>query len=1262
MGGFPRALPGAARDASTLVELLRWKAGQQPAQLAYTFLLDGETQESQITYGDLDERARAIGAALQSLGAEGERALLLFPPGLDYIAAFFGCLYAAAVAVPAYPPRAGGREGRRSRLDAIVNDCRPSVILGTEAIISALKARNGELPALSSARWLAADSLESESGLEWKQPNVSGETLAFLQYTSGSTATPKGVMVTHANLLHNQRLIQSCFRQEERSVIVGWLPLYHDMGLIGNVLHPLYVNARCILMAPTAFLQKPLRWLRAISTYKATTSGGPNFAYDLCARKITDEQCEALDLSSWETAFNGAEPVRHDAMERFAARFSPYGFRREAFSPCYGLAEATLIVTGAASVGPPASLTLQQAPLEQNEVVPARAGAEGARMFVSSGEALSDQEVAIVEPESATLCAAGRVGEIWVSGPSVARGYWGRPSETEQTFGARLAGHEASFLRTGDLGFFHDGQLFVTGRLKDLIVIRGRNLYPQDIELTVEQSHGDLRPGGGAAFSVDAGNEEQLVVVQEVEFRRRPEATAVIDAIRQAVAEEHEVQLHAVVLIKPGTIPQTSSGKIQRSRCRAQFEAGELQVVAEWRAHEVVGETREPQSPASPLPLETRAVESWLAGRLATKLGLSASEMDINQPVTLYGIDSMLAVELAHETEAALGFAPPLASFLRGASIADLAAMTVQRTVADAAAAAAAETLREGDSAAVLSYGQKALWFLHQLTPESAAYNLSSALRIQSALDVAALRRAFQSLVMRHASLRTTFQVGPEGEPVREVQERAEVCFQEEDAVGWSEDELTQRLQMEAHRPFDLARGSLLRISLFRRSPREHVLLLSLHHIVADFWSLAVLAHELGALYREESEGTPSGLAPLRFDYGDYVRAQMELLSGSRGARLLAYWKEQLAGAEFGLNLPTDRPRPPVQTYKGASEPFALDAELSAALKSVCKERETTLYVLLLAAFQTLLHRHTGQKDLVVGSPISGRHSADWAGLVGYFVNPLVLRASFSDDPTFEQLLSQVRRTVLDAFEHQDYPFPLLVERLQPERDASQSPLFQTMFVFQKAQPLGVEGLAAFALGETGACMQLGGLSVESVGLKQRIAQFDLTLTIAEVGEGLAATLEYNTDLFDAATMRRMAGRLQTLLRAIAENPSQTVSALPILTDEERGLLLDDFNAAARRPLPPPTLLHRFFEQQAALTPDATALVYADQRFSYAELDRRATRLAQRLLALGLPTEARVGLLLTRRPHLLVALLAVLKAGAAYVPLDPAYPRERLRF
>ena len=565
------------RDCSTLVELLRTRAQHRPERCAYTFLADGENETGRLTYGELDGRARVIAAWLQSQGLTGERALLLYPPGLEYVSAFWGCLYAGVTAVPAYPPH---RNRPMPRLSAIAADAEAAVVLTTAEILAEVDQRVQQTPHLRALCWQSTDTLDGDLMSAWRDPESGGDTLAFLQYTSGSTAVPKGVMVSHGNLIANQRMIQQALSHGEELVLVSWLPPYHDMGLIGTLLQPIYVGGRCLSMPPVAFLKRPLLWLKAISECQGyITSGAPNFAYDLCVSRTSPEQRASLDLSRWRLAYNGSEPVRKETIERFTESFAPSGFRPEAMYPCYGLAEATLIVTGGRNASRPVFLTVQKAALEEHAVV-AATGAHGTvQSLVGCGRTILDQQIVIAHPETLAECAPGQIGEIWVAGPNVTRGYWNRSEETAQAFDAYLAPSGGGpFLRTGDLGFLDHGELFITGRLKDLIIIAGRNIYPQDVELTAEKSHAAFQPGASAAFAVPASGPEQLGIALEVkrEHYRKVDSEEVVAAVRQAVAAEHQVRVEHVILVRPAGIPKTSSGKIQRRLCRSAWLAGEL--------------------------------------------------------------------------------------------------------------------------------------------------------------------------------------------------------------------------------------------------------------------------------------------------------------------------------------------------------------------------------------------------------------------------------------------------------------------------------------------------------------------------------------------------------------------------------------------------------------------------------------------------------------------------------------------------------------
>jgi acyl-CoA synthetase (AMP-forming)/AMP-acid ligase II len=576
-------------NAETLVEVLRRRAAVQPQQQAYTFLVDGKVEGATFTFAELDRQARAIGALLQQHQAKGARVMLLYPQGLEVIAAFLGCLYGGAIAIPVPAPESGRLKRTLPRLQAIAKDAQATFVLTTAAILDLVKDYHEQIPEFEAVKWIDTERVLIELATEWVDPNLRPDALAYLQYTSGSTSTPKGVAISHRNLVFHSAYLQRACGYTPESVTVTWMPYFHDYGLVEGLMQPLFNGTPCFVMSPFAFIKRPINWLQAISRYGGTHSQAPNFAYDHCVRRISPEACAGLDLGSWKSAGNAAEPINAIVLERFFETFEPFGFRWNAFCPAYGLAENTLLVSTSSHADKPVICPLDGASLEQNRIVDAATDSKSIRTIVGCGRLVCETQVAIVNPDTLVRCEIDRVGEIWVSDPSVAQGYWQRPEETAQTFHAYTADtNEGPFLRTGDLGFIKDGELFISSRVKDLIIIRGTNHYPQDLEWTVQSSHPALRAEHGAAFSVDVAGEERLVIVQEVERKQQDlDIEQVVGAIRQTVAEEHELDVYAVVLLKTGTILKTSSGKIQRQACRAGFLASTLDAIEIWTADKV---------------------------------------------------------------------------------------------------------------------------------------------------------------------------------------------------------------------------------------------------------------------------------------------------------------------------------------------------------------------------------------------------------------------------------------------------------------------------------------------------------------------------------------------------------------------------------------------------------------------------------------------------------------------------------------------------
>ncbi|WP_263143476.1 non-ribosomal peptide synthase/polyketide synthase [Pseudomonas sp. RIT-PI-AD] len=1220
-------LPGAPR-LETLADALQSRAAAEPDRLALRFLTgegDGET----LSYRELDLRVRAIAATLRQSAEPGDRALLLFSSGVEYVATFCACLYSGIIAVPAYPPESN-RPQHRERLLGIVEDARPRLILTTSGLRESLRPLCEGQPEIG---LLAVDEFDPSAVAAYQAPVLCGDDIAFLQYTSGSTASPKGVQVTHGNLVANERLIRHGFGIQDDDVIVSWLPLYHDMGLIGGLLQGIFSGVPVVLMSPQYFLERPLRWLDAVSRFGGTVSGGPDFAFRLCAERIADSALARLDLSRWRVAFSGSEPIRPDSLEGFAAKFSACGFQASAFFACYGLAEATLFVTGGRRGAGISTLELDARALSEHRAK------EGAGLpLASCGHAQPGHALMLVDPVSGETLEDDRVGEIWTSGPSIAHGYWRNPQASAASFVEREG---RTWLRTGDLGFRRAGEFYVTGRLKDMLIVRGQNLYPQDIERSIEQAVEGVRKGRVAAFAVQSQGQERIGIAAEIGRRvqKLVPADTLVALIRQAVAEAHGEAPGLVALLDPGTLPKTSSGKLQRSACRIGLEEGRLDAYRLYRQDEFPTASSTP-SPASDTP------EHLIAALWRERLGVERVEADSH----FFGLggNSIRAVEVVAALRERLGVALEPQHLFEAPTFAAFTALVARLQQAGKVAGSAIER-HAGTQPTPQSPAQQRLWFLWQLDPLGASYNIPGALRLRGDLDEVALQRSFDHLLSRHSGLRTFF-FEQDGIALQQVQAAQPLRLQRTDLGEWPPEQRESQAQRlreeEALRPFDLREGPLLRVGLIRLDDQEHLLLVTLHHIVADGWSLNLLIEEFSSLYAAFAQDRLAQLSELPVQYTDFALWQREWLAQGEGERQLAYWRETLGGSQPVLALPTDRPRHDGGKYRAERLSFGLDPELAEGLKALARERDATLFMLLLAALQSLLHRYSGQDDIRVGVPNANRTRWETQGLVGFFINTLVLRGELDAGTPFQQVLDAARSATLGAQAHQDVPFDQVVEALAGARGANAAGPFQVLFNHQQR--------------DRRALRRLPGLLAEELPWHSREAKFELQLQSEEDERGrLTLAFDYAAELFDACTIQRMARHLVALLREAVAHPARPIGELELLDDGERAQL----EAWARAPRTyPASLIPHAIAETARRAPQRIALVSDGGSLDYATLDARANRLAHRLIALGVGPEVRVGIAVERSPELIVGLLAILRSGAAYVPLDVDYPAERLAY
>ncbi|TKJ71209.1 non-ribosomal peptide synthetase [Pseudomonas sp. CFBP13509] len=1200
----------------TLVESLQRRAAQAPDQVALRFLAESAEHNVVLSYRDLDQRARTIAAALQANAAQGDRAVLLFPSGPDYVAAFFGCLYAGVIAVPAYPPESTRRH-HQERLLSIIGDAEPRLLLTIASLADGLAQIENAPPVLS------VDTLDAQIASAWSAPDLHPDDIAFLQYTSGSTALPKGVQVSHGNLVANEVLIRRGFGIDLNpdDVIVSWLPLYHDMGLIGGLLQPIFSGVPCVLMSPAYFLGRPLRWLEAISEYRGTISGGPDFAYRLCSERVSESALERLDLSNWRVAYSGSEPIRLDTLERFAEKFAACGFTSDSFFASYGLAEATLFVAGGRRGHGIPALRVDEQALAANRAEPGQGSA-----IMSCGTSQPEHAVLIADPHTLSELADNCVGELWASGPSIAHGYWRNPEASAKTF-VQHAGR--TWLRTGDLGFIREGEVYITGRLKDLLIVRGHNLYPQDIEQTIEREVEVVRKGRVAAFAVNDNGLEGIGIAAEISrsVQKILPPEALIKAIRQAVAEAYQEAPCVVVLLNPGGLPKTSSGKVQRAACALRQADGSLDCYAQFP---------DLHAQASAVVLESE-LQSRIAAIWCEQLQVATVAADDH--FFLLGGNSITATQVVARLRETLGLELNLRLLFEAPTLSGFAAGVAHLQQDGGIAQGAIRPLSRQDELPQ-SLAQNRLWITWQLDPQSSAYTIPGALRLRGELDEDALRSSFQHLIQRHEALRTRF-YERDGQGFQRVEANSDFDLQVIDLSALPVAEREARAQQiredEARTLFDLEKGPLLWVTLVRLDEDDHQLLVTLHHIIADGWSLNILIDEFSRLYAAASQGQALVLPPLALQYADYGSWQRQWLADGEGQRQLAYWKAQLGDEHPTLSLATDHPRAARQRHSASRHSVRLSVSLSEAIRQTAQTHESTPFMLLLAAFQTLLYRYSGQRDIRIGVPNANRPRQETQGLIGFFINTLVLRAELDGRRPFTELLAATRQTALGAQAHQDLPFEQLLEAFPQAREQG---LFQVMFNHQQR--------------DLSALRRLPGMLADELPWHSREAKFDLQLHSEEDRNGrLSLSFDYADELFDSATIQRLAEHYIHLLQAVCEQPQQALGDIQLMQQDEQQTWCQAPCAPAQQWLP--ELLNQH-------TSDNTALVWQDGSLTFAQLHTQANRLAHYLRDKGVGPDVCVAIAAERSPQLLVGLLAIIKAGGAYVPLDPDYPAERLAY
>jgi amino acid adenylation domain-containing protein len=1160
-----------------------------------------------------------IAVGLSKITKPSDTVILSFPAGLEFIACFYACLMVGIIAVPVAHP--SNRKHHWIRVKQISDDCNAALLLTNESAVPIATQHWSELthPPIFGLKQL-------ETSGELPQYTIKPSDIAYLQYTSGSTSAPKGVIMTHQNIIHNIMAIESGFSLDASDVVVSWLPHHHDQGLVGIILIALWVGIPAILMAPVAFLQNPFHWLHAISRYRGTYSGGPNFGFSFCVDKYSEENCKNIDLSSWKVAFNGAEPIRSDTLDDFAKAFSNVGFSANALAPCYGLAEATLAVTMTPTLNKYSSLIVDKTSLEQREWQPSEKGVA----LVSSGEICGNQSVVIVDPEHLQETEPNNIGEIWISGPSVSQGYWKNKEQTIKSMGIKLPSYpEQSFLRTGDLGYIHQGNLFVVGRIKDVIIIRGRNHYPQDIELTVNQTSEVFRKSGCAAFSCEIDSVPQLIVVQEIErvAMRKFNASEARRKVIEHIALNHEIKVHEVVFIRPVSLPKTSSGKVQRSLAKQMYINGTLKKIKEQKS-------------------QTKSIVSnnlSLFGNIANKI--LGEPVDLNSSLLSLGFDSIEIIRFKQEIESKLSVTIPMELLFENHPISELESkLQTHQNKSNVI-----ETSQSTDlDIFKMAKNQKSLWLAQKMQPHSGVFNLAVPLILHREQDKNTLNSAWQSCLERHPILAMSINnIDESSDQFIPSKHQNQIIFHEQ-MTTWGSDKIAKEIRRLAQCPPDLQEPELASLHCWRQSSSTQVLSFIIHHVLVDMWSLLNLLDEFLQLISGISlSNTPTS-------YSNYV-AQSHRKTQQSEADLI-YWKKKFQNTNpQALRLPGNPMRPEKRSGHANSIYFNIGTSQTNALKNIAKHHNSSMHTLLLAIYGMVLTRFSGQSEINIGGPTFGREDACYNSTVGFFVNTVVYQLMQDDNLEFTKYLQTVKDEARKVIQHQHAPFSEVVKVAGIPNCPGIHPLYQTSFTLQKSHRL-VDATPMIVNGPSNRSFSVYGQEVSTFPMPQHSCQVDIALTMADFEGALQARLDFSTDVLSSRLAKQLASSLEQVICQLPNHISSTIGNIPI--QKKHSPLIEDL--PSHKTNKNFVAVNQTLLKSMQFCANQSAIIWQNESFEYKQIALWTARVAGHLKRLNVSQGDVVALACSRSPYWVSAMLAIWQIGAIYVPIDDSLPETRV--
>jgi amino acid adenylation domain-containing protein len=1219
--------------AITIMDYLYVHVEQQPEQPAL-ICVDRKNQTT-YNYQALYAQSLIVASHIAPLVTAQERALILMDTGIDYVTSFLACQYLGITAIPSFAPESTKAQ-HIARTVGIAEDSQATLVLTSCRFADTVSIMCEQL---TNSQMLVIDELndcyETPARFDAK-PN----DIAFLQYTSGSTAKPKGVMISHGNLIANEQVISQKMQTTESDIMVSWLPLFHDMGLIGGLLQPLFVGFPLVLASPRYFMERPARWLQLISDYKGTISGGPDFSFRLCLDRIKAAQLSQFDLSHWRVAYSGAEPIRHDTLLEFADKFAGSGFKKSAIYPCYGLAEGTLMVTGSEAFKGAYIRAFDNNQLAKGKAKSVTAkdsrNTDSYSHQVGCGLVGEDHTLRISCPTTFAAKAAGEIGEIWCAGPSIALGYWQNEVATVETF-VELDGKR--WLRTGDVGYIYNEQLFISGRQKDLIIINGQNIYPQDIECSIEAGLSFVRQGRVSAFpvpNIEQGEGIGLAIETSNKFRDEMPKEQVALIIRDYVIEHFGQSPELVLLLDQGALPKTSSGKLQRSACLKLYGLKKLAIYGDFN-RDALGKLQSVQETDNShwSKLETTVATIWQSA--------------LNYPVRHDGADffalggsSIKAVQLLAkvETEFSCHIAPT--SLFKAHTFGQFCALlksTLDNTKA------LQKIMPQQLSNSELSAQQLRQLFLWQLQPQSNAYHIGAQIVLTGKLSQQWLQQACEQVLSEHAVLRHRYYKNDQGQWRQTVTEQnlnwQYVDLRSEQNIAAQADSWITTLNSKA---FALEKGENFRVGLVQCTDEEYIWVMSMHHIASDAWTFDLLMRAVSQHYQRLAQGQTLDNHQSEIEYGDYAQWQQQWLATEQAQQQLAYWQNALSLPADELLFEPQHPRQ-VDMVPLATSILHLDYQQVEGLQKLAHKNSASLFMLLLSSFQALCYRVGNKPNPRVAIPTANRNNSQVHGLAGFFINTQLINSDIDAADSFSDILIQCKNRTLAAQDNQDFPFEKLVEIINPERHVGQTPLFQVMFNHVEHSLDMLDTLPDVSL-------------VEVAPLKHE-AQFDLSIDSRLFNNGqLVFELQYNEALFDASFIEYLQNAWASLLAQVVKHPDLAIGNLALLSDTTRMLLQGQGSDV----IAPSSHWLVQLSEYAGQNPQRTAVIYKDEQFSYEWLEQTSNRLGHALLAEELGDNPVVGVLLERTPLMLASMLACLKANIAYLPLDAQFPAEKLNY